>query len=171
MSSMTMRTAFSKLKLPRNWRPLRDKMRGMRDDRRGVAAIEFAIMAPALVMMTVCTVDLGMGIYSNMQVQNAAQAGAQYAMVHGFDASLISNAVSSATGQSGISASPAPVRYCGCATSAGVTNVTCGSTCPAGAVYGTYVQVSTQGTYTTILPYPMIANSFNLTAQAAVRVQ
>jgi Flp pilus assembly protein TadG len=171
MNVMTMRTAFLKLKLPRNWRPLRGMMRAMRDDRRGVAAIEFAIMVPTLIMMTVCTVDLGMGIYSNMQVQSAAQAGAQYAMVHGFDASLISSAVSNATGQSGISASPAPAQYCGCATSAGVTNVTCGSACPAGAVSGTYVQVSTQGTYTTILPYPMIANSFALTAQAVVRVQ
>jgi Flp pilus assembly protein TadG len=171
MNVMTMRTAFSNLNLRRSWRRLRDTMQSMRGDRRGVAAIEFAIMVPTLVMMTVCTVDLGMGIYSNMQVQGAAQAGAQYAMVHGFDPNSISTAVSNATGQSGISASPSPLQYCGCATSAGVTNVTCGSPCPAGAVSGTYVQVSTQGTYTTILPYPMIANSFTLTAQAVVRVQ
>jgi Flp pilus assembly protein TadG len=168
---MTMRTAFSKLNLRPTWRRLHGTMRAMRDDRRGVAAIEFAIMVPTLIMMTVCTIDLGMGIYTNMQVQDAAQAGAQYAMVHGFDANSISTVVSNATGQSGISASPAPVQYCGCATAAGVTNVTCGAACPAGAVSGTYVQVSTQATYTTILPYPMIANSFTLTAQAAVRVQ
>lgn len=171
MNVMTMRTAFSNLNLRRSWRRLRDTMRAMRADRRGVAAIEFAIMVPTLIMMTVCTVDLGMGIYTNMQVQDAAQAGAQYAMVHGFDANSISTVVSNATAQSGISASPAPVQYCGCATAAGVTNVTCGAACPAGAVSGTYVQVSTQGTYTTILPYPMIANSFTLTATAAVRVQ
>jgi Flp pilus assembly protein TadG len=168
---MTMPGAFSKLKLPRKWSSLRDVMRAMSGDRCGVAAIEFAVMAPALVMMTICTVDLGMGIYSNMQVQNAAQAGAQYAMAHGFDTNLISSAVSNATGQSGISASPPPVQYCGCATAAGVTNIACGSTCPAGAVYGSYVRVSTQGTYKTILPYPMIANSFTLTAQSNVRVQ
>lgn len=171
MNVMTMRAAFSRLNLPRTWRALRGTMRAMSDDRRGVAAIEFAIMVPALVMMTVCTVDLGMGIYTNMQVQDAAQAGAQYAIAHGFDVNSISTAVSNATGQSGISASPPPVQYCGCATAAGVTNVTCGAACPAGAVAGTYVQVSTQATYTTILPYPMIANTFNLTAQAAVRVQ
>jgi Flp pilus assembly protein TadG len=171
MNVMTMRTAFSKLNLRPTWRRLHGTMRAMRDDRRGVAAIEFAIMVPTLIMMTVCTIDLGMGIYTNMQVQDAAQAGAQYAMVHGFDANSISTVVSNATGQSGISASPAPVQYCGCATAAGVTNVTCGAACPAGAVSGTYVQVSTQATYTTILPYPMIANSFTLTAQAAVRVQ
>lgn len=168
---MTMRATFLKRKMLRNWGSVRSLLRAMSDDRCGVAAIEFAVMAPTLVMMTICTVDLGMGIYRNMQVQNAAQAGAQYAMTHGFDASLISSIVSSATGLPGISASPPPVQYCGCATSAGVANVACGSSCPTGAVYGQYVQVSTQGTYTTILPYPMIASSFTLTAQSNVRVQ
>ena len=66
---------------------------------------------------------------------------------------------------------PEIVISIGCATSAGVANIACGSTCPAGAVYGNYVQVSTRGTYTTILPYPLIANSFTLTAQSNVKVQ
>jgi Flp pilus assembly protein TadG len=167
----TMHAAFLKRKTLRNWGSLRNLLRAMSDDRRGVAAIEFAVMAPTLVMMTICTLDLGMGIYRNMQVQNAAQAGAQYAMVHDFDANVISSVVSNATGLSSISASPPPMQYCGCATSIGVANIACGLTCPAGAVYGNYVQVSAQGTYKTILPYPMIANDFTLTAQSNVRVQ
>ena len=168
---MTMRMAFSKSKMTWNWISLINLMRALRNDAGGVSAIEFGIMAPTLVMMTICAVDLGMGIYRNMQVQNAAQAGAQYAMAHVFDANQIASVVSNATGLSGISASPPPVQYCGCATSAGIANIACGSTCPAGAVYGNYVQVSTQGTYNTILPYPLIANSFTLTAQSNVRVQ
>ena len=168
---MTMHATFLKRKTLWSCNSLCNLLRAIRDDRCGVAAIEFAVMAPALVMMTICTVDLGMGIYRNMQVQNAAQAGAQYAMMHVFDPNQIASVVSSATGLSGISASPAPVQYCGCATGAGVSNIGCGSTCPAGAIYGNYVQVSTQGTYTTLLPYPMIASSFTLTAQSNVRVQ
>lgn len=168
---MTMHRAFLKQKMMRNWSSLINLMRTLRDDAAGVASIELAVMAPALVVMMICTVDLGMGIYRNMQVQNAAQAGAQYAMMHVFDPNQIASVVSSATGLSGISASPPPVQYCGCATGAGVSNIACGSTCPAGAIYGNYVQVSTQGTYTTLLPYPMIASSFTLTAQSNVRVQ
>lgn len=168
---MTMRRAVLKQKMTRNWNSLIDLLRTLRDDAAGVASIELAVMAPALVVMMICTVDLGMGIYRNMQVQNAAQAGAQYAMMHPFDAKQIASIVSSATGSQGISASPAPLQYCGCATTAGVSNVACGSTCPAGAIYGNYVQVSTQGTYTTLLPYPVIASSFTLTAQSNVRVQ
>jgi Flp pilus assembly protein TadG len=171
MNMMTMRMTFSRSKMTWNWSSLINLVRAMRDDAGGVAAIELAIMAPALVLMMICTVDLGMGIYRNMQVQNAAQAGAQYAMAHIFDANQIASVVSNTTGLSGISATPPPVQYCGCATGAGVANVACGSSCPAGAVYGNYVQVSTQGTYNTILPYPLIANSFKLTAQSNVRVQ
>lgn len=144
---------------------------GVINDIRGVAAIEFAIIVPMLITMVVCTVDLGMGIYRNMQVQNAAQAGARYAMTHSFDAGLISNAVSSATGLHGIVATPSPSQYCGCATNVGIAPIICGSTCPVGAVYGTYVNVSAQGAYTTIVPYPLIANNFTLKAQASVRVQ
>jgi hypothetical protein len=49
------------------------------------------------VLALICTVDLGLGINRKMQVENAAQAGAQYAVVHGFAASSISNAVTQAT--------------------------------------------------------------------------
>ena len=170
MTIMTTRRVLSKIRTPR-WSSSGNMIRAMAGDMRGVAAIEFAIMAPTLVMMAICTIDLGMGIYCNMQVQNASQAGAQYAMAHGFDANLISGVISNATGRSGISASPPPILYCGCATSSAVSNIACGSTCPAGAVYGNYVRVSTVATYTTILPYPMIANNFTLTAQSNVRIQ
>jgi len=144
---------------------------GSEDGSRGVAAIEFAVIVPTLVLMMICTVDLGMGIYRKMQVQNAAQAGAAYAMFHGFAADSISTAVTSATSFSGIAASPAPSQSCGCASNTGVTSATCSSTCSGGSVTGTYVTVSAQGTYNTILPYPMIPNSFTLAAQSTVRIQ
>ena len=168
---MTMDTTFSRSKMMRRWSSIISLMRKLGDDAAGVAAIEFAIIVPALIVMTVGTVDLGMGIYRNMQVQNAAQAGAQYAMTNSFDPAQIASIVSGATGMQGISASPVPVQFCGCATSSGVSSVACGSTCPGGAIYGNYVQVSSQGTYTTLLPYPMFASSFTLTGQSTVRVQ
>jgi len=136
----------------------------------GATAIEFAIIGPALVLMMACTIDLGMGIYRKMQVQNAAQAGAEYAIAHGFTAS-IANAVTNATSFSGIAASPAPSEFCGCPSSTGVTSVTCSSTCSSGAAAGTYVMVSAQGTYNTILSYPLIPNSFVFAAQSTVRIQ
>ena len=139
-------------------------------DARGVAAIEFAVMVPILALMMVCTIDLGMGVYCNMRVQNAAQAGAQYAVVNGFDANAIANAVLSATNSSGLVASPAPSKFCGCATNAGITSAACSSTCPGGSIPGSYVKVSAQNTYTTLLPYPLLPRSFTFTAQSTVKI-
>ena len=137
----------------------------------GVAAIELSIIAPMLVLALVCTADLGLGIYRNMQVQNAAQAGAEYAVTHGYVTDSIVSAVQNATALSGISASPAPNQFCGCASATGVTSAACGSTCTGGSAAGTYVTVSALATYRTLLPYPVLPSSFTLTAASTVRIQ
>jgi Flp pilus assembly protein TadG len=137
----------------------------------GIAAVQFGILVPILMLIGICTLDLGTGIYRKMQVQNAAQAGAAYAVAHGFSASSITAAVTNATTFSGISAAPSPVEFCGCPTNSGVTEATCNSTCPDSSLAGTYVTVSSQGTYNTILTYPLIPSSFPFAAQAAVRIQ
>ena len=138
----------------------------------GAALVEFSLFAPILLPMVICTMDLGLGIYRNMQVQHAAQAGAQYAISHGgYDTSPISLAVTNATSFAGISASPAPNQFCGCPSDSGVTAVTCPATCDGGVVAGIYVTVSAQATYNTIVPYPGIGGSFALRAQTTVRTQ
>src|SRR6516164_8741737 len=90
----------------------------------GAAAIEFGIVVPLLALMVTCVIDLGFGIYYKMQVEDAAQIGAQWAIKNGFDAtniSYISYAVTHATNASGISASPAPFEFCGCATGSSIS--------------------------------------------------
>ncbi len=137
----------------------------------GVAAIEFAVITPTFVLALICASDLGLGIYRQMQVQDAAQFGAEYAVAHGFDAGAISAAVSATSSFPSLSVSPPPAQYCGCPTSSGVTVADCGSSCPSGGSPGTYVTVSTQGIYKTILSYPVIPSSFTFSNQATVRIQ
>lgn len=138
----------------------------------GLAGIEFAILVPILLMLTVCTIDLGMAAYDVMQVENAAQAGSEYAAVHGFNSSSISSAITSATSLSGISASPAPAEYCGCPSgSTSITTATCGSTCTDGSMAGTYVTSSATATYTTFIHYPLLPASFTFVNTATARIQ
>src|SRR5258708_29098811 len=61
-------------------------------DTSGVAAIEFGIIVPILVLMVVATADIGMGFYRKMQVEGAAQAGAPWAIKNGFYAHALSTA-------------------------------------------------------------------------------
>jgi Flp pilus assembly protein TadG len=139
-------------------------------DTSGVAAIEFGIIVPILVLMVVATADIGMGFYRKMQVEGAAQAGAAWAIKNGFDANAISNAVTSAT-SAPISVSPTPVQFCGCASGSGISTVTCGTTCSGGALAGTYTTVSAQMTYNTILPYGFFPSTYNFSLQSTVRLQ
>jgi Flp pilus assembly protein TadG len=152
-------------------RSLRRFVKGCEEGVSGAAAVEFAIIVPVLLVLLVFTIDLSIGFYRKMQVQNAAQAGAQYAAVHGFDATSVSIAILSATSFSGIAASPAPSQFCGCPTSTGVTTTTCGSSCASGSAPGTYVRASTVGSYNTVFSYPGIPKPFNFIGQATVRLQ
>jgi len=140
-------------------------------DEGGVAAIEFAILGSVLCLMAVAAGDLGMGFYSYMQVQNSAQTGAQYAMVHGFNSTSISNAVTNATSVAGITASPAPRQFCGCVTGTTVTAATCGTICADGMSAGTYVSASAVRDYSTLISYPGFASSYHQTATSTVRIK
>ena len=137
----------------------------------GLAAVEFGIMAPVLVLALICTVDLGLGVYRKMQVQNAAQAGAEYALTHGFLPSMMKTAATSATSYAAIQATPDPVQFCGCPSATGITSTSCSSTCDGGALAGTYVTMSAQATYSPLIPYPMLPASYAFTSQSTVRIQ
>lgn len=152
-------------------------------NRAGTSAIELAFCMPLIAGMIVPLTDLGMGAYTQMQVINAAQAGAEYAAqmgLAGYSPTNIGYAVANATGLSGVTVPAAsPVtESCGCvdATSNAITNITgtppcSSSSCPSGSV-GTFVTVTAQATYTTLFDYtPVLPNAVTLTAQSVVRIK
>lgn len=137
----------------------------------GNAAIEFVLIAPLLASALVAMTDLGIGLYERMEIRNAAQAGAQYAIAKGWNSGAIENAVASASTLSGISATPAPTQSCGCASGTTIAAASCGSLCPGGATAGTYVTVNAQAQYATLFSYPGLSNPMTLSAQSMVRIQ
>jgi Flp pilus assembly protein TadG len=54
-------------------------LRRLGADKRGVAGLEFAIAAPLLIFCVMNAADMGYYMYSRMEVENAAQMGAQAA--------------------------------------------------------------------------------------------
>lgn len=57
-------------------------------DARGVAAVEFALVAPALLLTIMGIFDLGYNIYANTMVQGAIQQAARDSTIEGADARL-----------------------------------------------------------------------------------
>ena len=143
-------------------------------DATGVSAAEFAIAAPILLGLLVPVGDLGIAFSTQLQVEQAVQAGAQYAATHPWNnnsSNDIAAAVTSASGLAGLAASPMPQQVCGCSTGTAITTVTCGGTCPDGDPAGYYAVVSAQYRYTPVLPYSFLGNSLTLTAQSMIRTR
>ncbi|HUZ74673.1 MAG TPA: TadE/TadG family type IV pilus assembly protein [Stellaceae bacterium] len=141
-------------------------------DRAGVAAVELALIAPVLTALVIPMVDLGIGAYDKMRIQNAAEAGAQYALANAssYDASSIQSAATNATSLSGITATVG--ETCNCITGSAIgTAVSCTTTCADGSKPGTYVSVSTNMSYSLLLSYPGLTNPMPLNGRAMVRIQ
>ena len=141
----------------------------------GVAAIELAMVSPLLVTGVLGAGEMGFTIFRQTQVSFAAQAGADYALAHGFDATKVSNAIVTATTYTAINATPAPTQFCGCPTASGVTDAggtpPCSATCSGGSKAGTYVQANSQAQFSPIIPNPWQTTTVTLAGQAIVRIK
>jgi Flp pilus assembly protein TadG len=140
----------------------------LRADRRGVAAVEFALIAPALCLLVAGLIDGSRLIVQTMQVKAAAQAGADYARKNGWDAAGISNAVTSATSIT-VTVSPAPVQTTACVSGMTIAP-TAGGACAAGGAPGNFITVAAQAPFSPIMPWPGLSQPAAVSAQAVVRL-
>jgi hypothetical protein len=147
----------------------------------GLAAVEFAIIVPFFALLVAFMVDAGGGIYARAQVQNAAQMGARYAQVKGWNSTMIAAAVTTATDLANVSALPAPQLLCGCPTGTSITFLTlsCVAGIPAGTVCagtsparapGLYAVVGAQLNYSAPLSYAGWPAVMALKATATTRL-
>jgi Flp pilus assembly protein TadG len=145
--------------------------------RDGLAALEFAVTLPVLTYLVAQVVALGSLMLADMQVENAARAGAAYAQNYGFDQTRITNAINAAvTSRSDlvIQATPAPSQSYGCpdASQGIVLQAAKTPKCSGGAEPGRYVIVNTQATYTypAFLVLPGFGGQVTLTGKAMARI-
>jgi hypothetical protein len=154
----------------------------------GSALLEFTIFAPMLVVMSIYTTDFGLLLYKQMEVQNAAQAGVDWALAnHLFNETDIRQAVNLATSNTATvsfcppGASPCPATgqskpWCGCPSTTGVafSTYTLGQPCtpPGCSSPGLYVYVATQATYNSFIGYGLFSSATRtLAANATARIQ
>ncbi|HXJ03225.1 MAG TPA: TadE/TadG family type IV pilus assembly protein [Micropepsaceae bacterium] len=139
-------------------------------DQRGIAALEFGLAIPVLLVLITGLTEVGMAGFEAMQVKDAAEAGALYASQHPADLTGIQNAVVTATGTTGITATPAPTSFCGCPGATGITVGNCTTVCPNGDAQGNYVRVNASLTHSKILAFAGFADPQVLTGVSTLRV-
>jgi Flp pilus assembly protein TadG len=148
----------------------------------GAALVEFTVLTPMLVIMSIYTMDYGLLFYYKLELQNTAQAGAQWVMANRvYNSSDIQTAAQNATKLPPSNFKVTTSQFCGCPEGSGgnpivtqlsVGSCTASSTCTSG-VAGTYVSVSVTPTtaYHSLIPYGLVPSTYSLTAQSTVRIQ
>ena len=138
--------------------------------RRGQATVEWALTAPMLAVLLVISGDLMRMYYTSIEINNAAKAGDQYGAQNAGTAADLSGMQQAAQNDAfDLSAMTATASfYCQCPGSS--TTFDCGDTnsCSDKRVY---VEVDTAATFYTLLHYPGLPSSIQLTAKAKMREQ
>jgi len=136
---------------------------------RGIATVEFALVAPLLLLLLAGVLDFSLLLRTATCAADAARAGTEYgsksATAAADSAGMQAAALNAAPGVSGMTATA--TRSCKCSDGSAVT---CGSTCASGKMM-VYVQVTTEVAAHTVFDYSALNISNAVRATASMRAQ
>jgi Flp pilus assembly protein TadG len=145
---------------------------------KATSAVEFALVAPILIILAGAATDLGNAFQESIRLGSAVRAGAQFAAAHSENTGGIVAAVSSAVaGWGGVNVTVDPMQ-CQCLDPASgvgtgaISAAVCSLTCPGGMAR--YVTVHAVRDYTPLFPasdYVTFNAITQVRADVTVRVQ
>ncbi len=138
----------------------------------GVAAVEFALIAPFLALLLIGIVDFGLYLNKRMQIEDTARAAAQYVAQGGSadsvqdDVLLISPVVSEDPDDPTLAMEMETMCEC-----ADGVEVSCDTgTCDSGDYVRHFYTVSIQKEYQTLFSYPGVPENLTLRGHARLQV-
>jgi Flp pilus assembly protein TadG len=136
---------------------------------RGQSLVEFAIVAPVLILFLLAVTDFGRVFFVSIALNNAARAGTQYGIQSPANAADVSGmqqaAQTDASNISGVAATAS--EFCECPDG---STPACDSS-PSCSDLRVYVEVDTTGSFQTLLNYPGIPSSISLTGKSVMRAE
>jgi Flp pilus assembly protein TadG len=139
-------------------------------DKAGIAAIEFGLLVPLLVALLLSCAEIGFFVQQTMVVNSAVEAGILVAAKRGFDANAITSAILNNVTTPGLTATPAPSLFCGCAAGNAITPIACDTKCAGNLTAGQYVKLGAALTPQTIMPTAILPLPTTITAQSTIRL-
>jgi Flp pilus assembly protein TadG len=134
----------------------------------GQSAVEFAMMAPAIVLLLVIGADVARGFSTSAILTNAARAGAQYGAQNRSTAAdfngMQTAASNDANGLAGFSATASNLCLCN------GSSVSCSTDAGCSSGLQLYVNVTTSVSFSTVLPYPGITRTLQLQGTSTILV-
>jgi Flp pilus assembly protein TadG len=144
-----------------------------RRSQSGQAMVELTLLSPVLFLLALGVADFGRVFYRTIAVNNAARAGAQYAVREKYtDLAGIQNAAVQDANLTGFTGSGVTSSYyCQCPGTTGHLVCVASLTCAGGAPPELYVRVDTSFTFTTLVNYPGVPHSTTLAGRAILRAR
>jgi len=150
----------------------------MKQDRRGIAAVELALIAPVLLSVLAPLTDFTLALSDRMQLAAAVEAGAAYAFNQGQLLEGTQQSVSASDVQAKVLAGTrlgatvqvtGPSTYCISSTATLIAG-TPGTACANGNPPGTYMIITASYHYSPMLPVYSMMAATTLTETASVRL-
>jgi len=104
---------------------MRYLLSGFAGDKRGVSAVEFALIAPVLLVSLLGVVDLGNMVYQRSDMESALRAGVQYFMNGGDDLAKAEQVVNESWSTKPETVTVVADKFCMCGTTVHACNVIC----------------------------------------------
>ena len=136
------------------------------DAQRGNVALETAMIAPILITLAVGASDIGLGMRVQSEVSDAAQAGVEYVALHGYTASAVQTAMTSATS---LAVTASSTTFTACPTGTDIAPKAAGTACDTGSTAGTYAKVTASAPYTPLFPIIWGSNPVTFSTSAITR--
>jgi Flp pilus assembly protein TadG len=135
----------------------------------GGSLVELALLLPVFMLLLLGALDLGRAYYLAIEVAGAAQAAAAYGSQNPTDTTGISAAASDDAPNVPSLSVQTPTYGCECSDGSSYSS-NCSSTPTCSGKTVVYrVNVTVNGTYTSLFPWPGVPSSFSLTSSASMR--
>lgn len=145
-------------------------------DSRGVAAVEFALIAPMLLIILAGLVDYGMYAHQQMQVQELSRRAAEYVVQGGQESNVQADIINTSDFYNTPDANRTSLPQfsgtiaCECANGIASTDPTCKTPCPTDGDYlRSYYEAKVTATYTPIIPWTGLSSTITLTGYSRLQ--
>lgn len=137
-------------------------------NRSGNVAVEFALLAPLLVIILTGLADFGRVTYERMALETAARSAVQYARQNPNDTAGITAAALNAGGLDATATVEIPAPFCECPDG---TSIGCSTVCPSGDPILRFLSVTVRHDFALFFSYPGLPSPLALAGTAVIRVQ
>jgi len=138
-------------------------LKRFRYNQDGASAVEFALIAPVMIVMLLGLLDYAIGAFHSMELESAARSGAQYAMLDSSDTSVIQTTVENSTNLDTDNLTVTITEYCECSDG---STVACAGSCGTGDVRG-YMEILATYAHTPIF----LPGTMTLTGDSTIRTR